>query len=251
MSARSSVRSNTMTSTPFHIIEIDGVDVVQHGHIVQTVSIDLNMNSFGTFSIIFGGNEDHPNGLTWIDDDLFTLGRKVSVRMGYSSDQLTNLITGEISNVKVDFPSDGAPSVEISGDDSRSFTISKKRREKSITKRYGDELLSFSPEIDQESQIGGKAPNDLAVINMGSLSASKNEKKMRSKLILDDIDKEMITGIGECVGDTEAVPGRTLALEGLGERFSGNYQLIGSVHTLDRSLGYRTTFTAMMKIVRQ
>ena len=101
--------------------------------------------------------------------------------------------------------------------------------------------------MDQESRKGGKESNDLAAIKMGSLSASKNDKKMRSKLILDNIEKEMITGFGECVGDTEVVPGRTLALEGLGERFSGHYQLIGSIHTLDRTLGYRTAFMAMMK----
>ncbi len=247
MTVRSSIRSNTMISTPFHTIGIDGIDVIQHGLIAQTVTIGLSLNSYGTFSIIFSGNGDPPNGLTWIDDGLFSVGRTVSIRMGYSPDQLTNMIVGKISNVRAEFPSDGAPSVEISGDDSHNFSISKKPRKITLLKRYGNELISFSPEMDRESLIGGKETNDLAAIKMGSLSASKNERKMRSKLILDNIEKEMITGFGECIGDTEVVPGRTLALEGLGERFSGHYQLIGSIHTLDRSLGYRTAFTAMMK----
>ncbi|MGD0817926.1 MAG: hypothetical protein ABR986_05935 [Methanomassiliicoccales archaeon] len=156
------------------------------------------------------------------------------------------MIVGEISNIRANFPSDGASSVEIIGDDSVSFSISKKRRKKTITMRYGNELLSFSPEIDR-SQIGGEIVNDLANKGIGSLSATKNEKKMRSRLVLDRIQKETIIGIGECVGYTEVVPGRTLRLEGLGDKFSGPYQVTGSIYSVDSSLAYRMTFMVTTK----
>jgi hypothetical protein len=127
--------------------------------------------------------------------------------MGIGPNALAKLIAGEVSNVKVNFPSDSLPSVEMVGNDSSRFTISKNRGTISVTKRYGNELISFSPEIENRS----------------------------------------IKGIGECIGDCNIIPGITLKLEGLGQRFSRSYQLTGSKHTMDKKSGYRTTFKVIGK----
>lgn len=45
-----------MISAPTFTIEIDDVDVVQHELNAQNVIVDLSLDSFGNFSIVFTGD---------------------------------------------------------------------------------------------------------------------------------------------------------------------------------------------------
>jgi hypothetical protein len=236
-----------MINAPVIKIVIDEVDVIEHGLNVQDVTVDLSLDSFGCFSIVISGSADPTAGTAWMDNDIFTVGRKVSISMGSGPDRSRTMIVGEISNVMSDFPSDGTPTIEIIGDDSRDFVISKNRRRPMMAMSYGAALLSFSSEMENDSQIGEEFANVLTGRGLGSLSATKNEKLMRSRSVLDQIQKGTIIATGECVGDTEVVPGRTLMLEGLGKKYSRPYQVTGSIHSVDRNIGYRTTFMATTK----
>lgn len=53
--------------------------------------------------------------------------------------------------------------------------------------------------------------------------------------------KEFITGDGRCIGNPFIRAGKTIEIDGIGERFSGVYYVVSTVHTIDNS-GYTTTF---------
>jgi phage protein D len=228
---------------PAYSIEIDNVDVIKHGLSVQSVVVILNPDSFAAFSIVFTGNAVGPSFPSLVDDDLLAVGRKVSIKIGYEPGGLTPMFVGEITNVKTIFPADESPTVEIVGDNSVGIVKVRQRRNAIISKRYGEELLSFTSEMDLESLNALQTMGDLASIGLSTLSAKKNEKRKRSRLTLATVHKQSIIGIGECLGDPEVVPGRKMKLDGLGERFSGQYRLTGAIHSIDSSFGYRTTFS--------
>ena len=243
MNSRKLTESIPDIDHPAYTIEIDDVDVMQSGLGVQNIVVFLNLDSFGTFSVVFTDNASGPSIPALVDNDLFDVGKKVSIKIGYEMDGLKPMIEGVITKVKAYFPSDESPFIEIIGDDLVGFGKVKQRRTANISKKYGEELLSFNSEMDLDSQNGLQTMNDLAGIVWSTLPAKKNEKRKRSKTTLGMVDKQYIVGIGECLGDVEVVPGRKIKLEGLGETYSRQYRLIEAIHMIDRVDGYRTTFS--------
>ncbi len=65
--------------------------------------------------------------------------------------------------------------------------------------------------------------------------------------ILKNITDTLITASGNCIGMPEMRVGASLELQGLGERFNGDYEVIATPHTLSDG-GYRTSFEARKKI---
>jgi len=53
--------------------------------------------------------------------------------------------------------------------------------------------------------------------------------------------KEFITGEGKCSGNPDIRSGKTIEIKGIGDRFSGVYYVISTVHSIGRD-GYTTTF---------
>ncbi|MFV1950660.1 MAG: phage late control D family protein [Nitrospinota bacterium] len=53
--------------------------------------------------------------------------------------------------------------------------------------------------------------------------------------------KEFITGEGRCGGNPDIRAGKTIEIKGIGERFSGTYYVISTVHSIDDE-AYTTTF---------
>lgn len=60
---------------------------------------------------------------------------------------------------------------------------------------------------------------------------------------LKDMALEYITGEGTCVGRTDLRAGEVIKLQGIGQRFSGNYYVTSTTHTCLPRQGYRTRFT--------
>lgn len=54
--------------------------------------------------------------------------------------------------------------------------------------------------------------------------------------------REFISGEGRCAGNPQLRAGKTVAIQGLGARFSGNYYLVSTSHSLKADQGYTTTF---------
>jgi phage protein D len=53
--------------------------------------------------------------------------------------------------------------------------------------------------------------------------------------------KEFITGEGRCSGNPDIRTGKTIEIKGIGDRFSGTYYVVSTVHSIDDE-GYKTTF---------
>lgn len=67
------------------------------------------------------------------------------------------------------------------------------------------------------------------------------EADARAKAILEDRAQDFVTGDGECIGLPDIVPDINIALGGLGKGFNKPYYVSEAKHTIGSS-GYRTTF---------
>lgn len=150
-----------------------------------------------------------------------------------------------------------------------------------FTLEWGKDLINFAPTINmnnmvtevtvrgsQTSQGGdktpivGKAGAGRVRVTMGTQSgpqiavASKREKKVlldehdvvdqkEADLIalahLESAALEYLSGRGATIGDPKLVARQVIELKGLGKRFSGNYYIVSTTHTISAS-GYRTDF---------
>lgn len=87
-----------------------------------------------------------------------------------------------------------------------------------------------------ESAFG---PSAVAVLDDGVIDAAEAEKvaKARHNVML----RDFITGEGTCWGNPALRAGTTVGIKGIGDRFSGVYYVVSSVHSIDDG-GYTTRF---------
>lgn len=89
------------------------------------------------------------------------------------------------------------------------------------------------------AQALGRGGEELIVVDLPVASQAEAEQLAQS--IYDDLAREFITGSGATIGLPNLRPGRLIALEGLGRRFSGQYYVTQTTHTIS-SAGYQTSF---------
>lgn len=145
------------------------------------------------------------------------------------------------------------------------------------TLRWGADLLSFKPEVNLGNQVsrvevhswdetrkekilgvaradqgkngaipGGdiqrRAFGKETVLELRFPVRSKQEADQRAAAELAKRTNDLVKGEGETFGFPELLPDRTLALTGLGSKFSATYYVTKTVHRYDTS-GYRTRFS--------
>jgi phage protein D len=143
--------------------------------------------------------------------------------------------------------------------------------------RWGADLLSFKPEVNLGNQVsrvevhswdetrkekilgvaradqgkngaipGGdiqrRAFGKETVLELRFPVKSKQEADQRAAAELAKRTNDLVKGEGETFGFPELLPDRTLALTGLGSKFSATYYVTKTVHRYDTS-GYRTRFS--------
>lgn len=105
---------------------------------------------------------------------------------------------------------------------------------------------------DVGSTMGGDTSGPAAVNDVfGASSAmsvdhpifSQAEADQMATGRLNEMALTYISGEGMSIGRTDLRTGAVIALEGLGERFSGRYYVVAATHTYVPSRGYRTAFT--------
>lgn len=128
--------------------------------------------------------------------------------------------------------------------------------------RYGESLLSFTPELNSVNQVGtvevrswdpkrkeeivGTAGSD-AIGADGSKQVlqlpveSREEAERIAEATRDRIAEGVITGSGETLGIPEIRAGETIRLSGLGPEFTRTYYVINAKHGIGSS-GYTTSF---------
>jgi phage protein D len=72
---------------------------------------------------------------------------------------------------------------------------------------------------------------------------SQREAEDRARRILRELHKGMVEASAETIGLPDLRAGRKVQIDGVGDRFSGQYYITESMHTINDG-GYKTTFKA-------
>lgn len=73
-------------------------------------------------------------------------------------------------------------------------------------------------------------------------ATSPEEAKALATAIYEDRALDAVNGYGNCIGNTDIVPGKVIEIEGCGAIWSGQYYVVGTTHLLDPNAGYVTEF---------
>lgn len=161
------------------------------------------------------------------------------------------------------------------GGDGKTLHFQKQEKGKPTELKLGEELLEFNPRISSQSLVGtvtvrSSAPNgekelvELAKLPMGQKRAGLlNATELRAKgnrtitnrpvnspgqaralaqAELERLVSSAVTGSGRCFGNPSLRVGETINLQGVGQRFSGEYHLTQVTHTFSVEEGFRTAF---------
>lgn len=159
------------------------------------------------------------------------------------------------------------------------FRKSKEDKTPDITLEYGIDLQSFSAQIktltggskvevrgwsikDKEEITSTASKGSETTTMAGEESGYEMSEKafiVSSAAVVDDVIidatdaeniakakynlmlKEFLTGEGKCIGNPEIRAGKTIEIKGLGNRLSGIYYIVSTIHSIDEGV-YTTTF---------
>jgi hypothetical protein len=157
----------------------------------------------------------------------------------------------------------------------------------SVTLRYGQTLIEFTPRLTTVGQVAGiaariwiaaiktefvivlswdydRAAFDLQIYpGLGNMDALLGSDKAKGVLRVDAVGpatvpkkllgellprlNNRLTGSGSTIGDPAIKAGRVIQLDGLGDQFGGLYRITSATHTIDGS-GYRTSFEVRKEV---
>jgi phage protein D len=114
------------------------------------------------------------------------------------------------------------------------------------------ELLGRAKVGDEASTMGGQSSG--GAISEAAFDAaaelisrqpvlSQAEADQIAKAKLNTLSLKLITGNGVCLGRTDLRSGVVIKIDGVGERFSGQYYVTSAIHYFEPQRGYRTHFT--------
>src|SRR5262245_30148958 len=83
---------------------------------VVSLTIDQDIGLPGMFAMEVVGSEDQGEGIPWIDDDLFSIGNVVELKLGYG-DQMETMIVAEITGLEPEYGSTRLPNLLVRGFD--------------------------------------------------------------------------------------------------------------------------------------
>jgi phage protein D len=116
----------------------------------------------------------------------------------------------------------------------------KKKSEITATAQSGSETSTMGgQESGYQLSQSSFSESPLAIVDEAVVDATDAENI--SKAHYNSLLKEFISGEGTCSGNAAIRAGTTLEIQGLGDRFSGNYYVIAATHSIDQQ-GYTTTF---------
>ncbi|MDJ0732358.1 MAG: hypothetical protein QNJ33_20490, partial [Crocosphaera sp.] len=124
---------------------------VEADFLSATVSEDLEAPSM--FELKFFTWDVEKQQFTWIDRELFELGDKIEIQMGYQND-LKTVIVGEITGLEPEFSQDTTPILVVRGHDLR-HRLLRGCQTKSFTKMKDSQIVSqiakakgFTPKVE-------------------------------------------------------------------------------------------------------
>ncbi|MEW6733655.1 MAG: hypothetical protein AB1489_20165 [Acidobacteriota bacterium] len=94
------------------------------------------------------------------------------------------------------------------------------------------------------SQLASNAfGSAIEIVNV--LSTTEAEAAQIATAQFDELTLSFIKGEGICTGCTDLRSGKVITIEGVGERFSGQYYVTTATHSYDPQSNYRTHFTVL------
>jgi len=111
--------SNTDTLASQVNILIDGRKITPElvaDFLMTEIAEDIDVPSM--FELKFVTWDLAKQKITWVDDDLFQVGREVEIQMGYEKN-IKSIIIGEITGLEPEFPRDQVPILRVRGHDLR------------------------------------------------------------------------------------------------------------------------------------
>src|SRR5262245_25570875 len=104
-------RESFDTLAPEFRVRIDGAEVPEPMRAdLVALRVLEDLHATGMFALTVNCWDSVEMKVKWIDDDLFTEGKTVTLFMGYR-DQMAQLFTGEINGLEPDFHTEEAPVV--------------------------------------------------------------------------------------------------------------------------------------------
>jgi uncharacterized protein len=120
------------------LINGSALDAETAAHVVS-VSVEEDTELPDMFSLEIVATDDLEDQFVWVDDeDLFTVGATVEVKLGYA-DQLTSLFKGEITGLEPSFNSDRLPALVVRGYDRR-HRLARGRRTRTFLKKKDSDI---------------------------------------------------------------------------------------------------------------
>jgi uncharacterized protein len=113
------------------------------------------------------------------------------------------------------------------------------------------EVIGSATAGDESTKMGGastgpqasdKAFGQTDWVDVDEPVSSQAEADAIAKAILEDRGLQYITGEGEAIGRNDLRSGTVVKIENLGDKFTGLYYIIGTIHKFSPRLGYRTIF---------
>lgn len=114
------------------------------------------------------------------------------------------------------------------------------------------EIVGRAREGDEASRMGGQATGAaLAKSKFGAAVGAIGDSPILTQAEADRLAKakfntmalSFISGEGVCWGRTDLRPGKVIKIDGIGQRFSGQYYVTSTLHRYTSHQGYQTHFT--------
>lgn len=115
------------------------------------------------------------------------------------------------------------------------------------------EIVGHAAAGDESSTMAGKTSGPAAVRRAFDPPASmrvslplqdQGEADQVARRAFDEMALGYVRADGACIGDPALQAGKVVEIQGLGERFSGNYYVVATEHRFARGRGYQTAFSA-------
>jgi phage protein D len=144
---------------PAFAISINGtpLDGPTSAH-VDYVRVAQDVGLPSMFSFVIHGTDDLDDEVPWVDDDLFSIGGVVDVKLGYD-DRVDTVMVGEIVAVEPEFRKDGLPSLTVRGFD-RLHRLQRGRKARTFVQQKDSDIASqiadeagLTPDVDDTSVI--------------------------------------------------------------------------------------------------
>src|SRR5262245_3377405 len=144
---------------PSFAIAINGtpLDAATAAH-VDFVRVAQDLGWPSMFSFVISGSEDLNQDVPWVDDELFSIGHVVDVKLGYE-DRVDTVMVGEIVALEPEFRQDGLPSLTVRGYD-RLHRLQRARKARTFVQQKDSDIAAqiadesgLTPQVDDSSVI--------------------------------------------------------------------------------------------------